>query len=90
VVAGGAGLTDDPGVIAYVQEAYRHHKPISAWGDGAELLAAGGIDADEPGVVTSERAGKSFAKAVLDSLAVHRHWDRAPEHPTRRLTNGEA
>ena len=90
VVAGGAGLADDPGVIAYVQEAYRHHKPIAAWGDGAELLAAAGIGTDEPGVVVAERSSKTFAKSVLDSLAVHRHWERAPEHPTRRLATEEA
>ncbi len=90
VVASGAGLADDPGVIAYVQEAYRHHKPIAAWGDGAELLAAAGISTDEPGVVVAERSSKTFAKSVLDALAVHRHWERAPEHPTRRLATEEA
>jgi catalase len=90
VMAGGAGLADDPGVIAYVQEAYRHHKPIAAWGDGTALLAAAGRDTDEPGVVVADRSSKTFAKSVLDSLAVHRHWERAPEHPTRRLATEEA
>ena len=41
VVAGGAGLADDPAVITYLQSAYRHHKPIAAWGDGTELLDRG-------------------------------------------------
>ena len=77
-------------MIAYLQVAYRHHKPIAAWGDGAELLAAAGVRRAHPGVVTAERATKTFAKAVMDSMAVHRHWDRAPEHPTRNLNAGEA
>ena len=38
VVAAGAGLADEPGAITYLQVAYRHHKPIAAWGDGTELL----------------------------------------------------
>lgn len=89
VVAAGAGLADDPGVITYLQLGYRHHKPIAAWGDGTTLLeAAAAVGA--PGVVVSERATKTFAKAVVDALSVHRHWDRAPEHPTRQLTTEEA
>lgn len=90
VVAAGAGLVGDPGVLAHVQIAYRHHKPIAAWGNGAELLTAAGIGADEPGVVVAERATKAFAKALLDAMSVHRHWDRAPAHPTRQLTLEEA
>ena len=42
VVAGSAGLADDAGVIAHLQVAFRHHKPIAAWGDGTALLEAAG------------------------------------------------
>ena len=84
VVAGGAGLAADPAVITYVQSAYRHFKPIGAWGDGAELLSASGITAGEPGVFVAERATKAFTKSIIDGLSVHRHWDRAGVHPTRR------
>jgi catalase len=90
VVAGGAGLTDDAGVIAHLQVAYRHHKPIAAWGDGTALLEAAGATEGAPGIVTAERATKTFATAIRDAMAVHRHWDRAPEHPTRTLVNEEA
>jgi catalase len=90
VIASGAGLADDPGAIAHLQMAFRHHKPIGAWGDGTELLAAAGIDTDEPGVVTADKGTKTFAKSVLDALAVHRHWERAPEHPTLHLVAQEA
>jgi catalase len=84
VVAGGAGLATDPAVITYVQSAYRHFKPIGAWGDGADLLSASGITAGEPGVFVAERATKAFTKSIIDGLSVHRHWDRAGVHPTRR------
>jgi catalase len=90
VVASGSGLADDPGAIAHLQMAFRHHKPIGAWGDATELLAAVGISGDEPGVVVSERATKTFSKALLGAMSVHRHWERAPEHPTLHLVAGEA
>jgi len=83
VVAGGAGLATNPAAITYVQMAYLHHKPLGAWGDGAELLTAAGAGLEDPGVVTSERGTKTFAKNVLGAMAVHRHWERAGVHPTR-------
>jgi catalase len=90
VVAAGSGLADDPGAIAHLQMVYRHHKPVAAWGDGTELLTAAGVVDGAPGVVTAERSTKAFAKALLDAMSVHRHWDRAPEHPTLRLVGQEA
>jgi catalase len=86
VVAGGAGLATNPAVVTYVQSAYRHFKPIGAWGDGSELLTAAGVATDGPGVVVAERANKTFARSVVDALSVHRHWDRAGLHPTREAT----
>ena len=88
VIASGAGLSADPAVLTYVQTAFRHCKPIAVWGDGVELLAAAGIDVEAPGVTTSERATKAFAKALLGSMAVHRHWDRAGVHPTTLAIEG--
>ena len=82
VVAGGAGLAANPAVITWVQSAFRHFKPIAAWGDGTDLLEAAGIPLDAPGVVVSERGTKTFARAVIDSMALHRHWERADVHPT--------
>jgi catalase len=84
IVAGGTGLASDPAVVTYVQSAYRHFKPIAAWGDGVELLTAAGVESDGPGVVVADRASKTFARSVVAALSVHRHWDRADVHPTRR------
>jgi len=91
VVAGGSGshLAADPGVVTYVQSAFRHQKPIAAWGNGADLLAAAGAAPDAPGVVAAERSNKAFAKAFLGSMAVHRHWERAGVHPTLRTLNAQ-
>src|SRR4029079_5354839 len=50
VVAAGAGLADTSAVLTGVQSAYRHFKPIAAWGDGADLLTSAGIDVTGPGV----------------------------------------
>jgi catalase len=82
IVASGSGLANDPAVLTWVQSAYRHFKPIAAWGDGEQLLTNAGTT-QGPGVVIAERATKAFVKSVLASLAVHRHWERAATHPTR-------
>ena len=84
VVAGGTGarLAAHPAVVTYVQSAFRHFKPVAAWGDGTELLTAAGASPDDPGVVVAERSTKAFAKSLLEAMAVHRHWERAGVHPT--------
>jgi catalase len=83
VVAAGAALADVPAAITYVQAAYRHHKPLGAWGDGSDLFTQAGFGLDEPGIDVSDRSTKTFARALVASLAVHRHWERADVHPTR-------
>ncbi len=85
IIASGAGLTGDPAVITHMQSAYRHFKPIAAWGDGSELLTAARITPSDPGVVAADRATKTFARAVVAALSAHRHWERADVHPTRAL-----
>ncbi|MGD9999158.1 MAG: catalase [Ilumatobacteraceae bacterium] len=88
VVAHGTGLAADPAVQTFVQSAFRHCKPIAAWGDGEALLGSAGIAADAPGVVVAAKSNKGFAKSVIGALAVHRHWERLGTHPTR-LTGQE-
>ena len=85
VVASGAGLADNPAALTYVQTAYRHYKPIGAWGDGDQLLSHAGVDTTATGITIAPKATTTFANAIIASLSTHRHWDRAPEHPTRQL-----
>jgi len=89
------GATDqsphiEPDAIKFVQEAYRHCKPIAAIGTGIKLLQASGIEGkafadqksdhikSELGVVTAGNSSdlKSFFSHFKDAIAQHRHWDR--------------
>lgn len=82
VVAHGTGFAGQMAVATYVQSAFRHMKPVAAWGDGAEVLAAAGIGADEPGVLLGDKVNRSLSKSIVEALSMHRHWDRADTHPT--------
>jgi len=77
--------------IHFVNEAFKHCKPIGAIGEGIELLKASGIkgvafvDASaggeavsEMGVVTCGSQGNvsSFVEQFKTAIARHRHWDR--------------
>jgi catalase len=84
IVAGSTRLAGDPIAQTYIQSAYRHYKPVGAWGDGVDVLVDSGVDPTAPGVVTATGAGE-LAPGVVAALAVHRHWDRAATHPTRLL-----
>ena len=90
VVAHGAGLATSPAAITWVQTAYRHCKPIAAWGDGVELLTAAGIAIDAPGVIVVDKVTKRFASTLVDALARHRVWARLDPHPTRTADLQEA
>ena len=75
--------------VHFVNEAFRHCKPIGATGEGADLLRAAQLKgvslaqsgagvAVERGVVigrdpTSQR---EFADRFAEAIAQHRHWDR--------------
>jgi catalase len=89
VVAAGARLADDPIARTYLGAAYRHHKTLGAWGDGAELLERAGAGLGEPGIVTAEVSTQGFADELVAALSKHRHWERVATHPTRQMI-GEA
>ncbi len=76
VLAGGVDNSIDPKVGVMVQEAFRHHKTIGAWGTASGALDFFGIFDEAPGVVVAERAGSGFSGAVIEALSWHRHWDR--------------
>ena len=74
--------------IHFVNEAYRHCKPIAAFGDGIQLLSQAqlpqiamasqgtGLRSDK-GVTTSwDGNSHAFVSAFVDAIAQHRHWDR--------------
>jgi catalase len=77
VVADGAGSIRDVKVDVLLQETYRHCKSIAAWGDGAELLVATGLDPGAPGMVVSDTATAAHRKELIAAMRLHRAWDRA-------------
>ena len=79
-------LTHQGYVIDFINEAYKHCKPIAASGEAVALLQQTGIDAklatakdviSDLGVVTSQAAPTSqFTQTFISAIALHRHWTR--------------
>jgi len=76
VVADGVTGTD-PRLTVLLQEVFRHCKVLGAWGDGAAVLEAAGIDTGAPGVVLGDSAVKPYFTELLTAVGKHRVWDRA-------------
>jgi catalase len=93
LVAGGdesvATLKEEGDALHFVNEAFKHAKPLAAMGAGIELLRAASLPdlelagaedevIDDRGVVTagSDADLTSFGWKVLEALSVHRHWER--------------
>jgi len=96
LVPGGAEsvetLAADPDARDFVDEAYKHFKPIGALGDGVELLRAAGIDEEMLGsperrngkaggrfgvVLGGGSDARGFVEPFREAVAQHRHWGRA-------------
>ena len=78
MVAGGTGGLVDIRLDILLQEAFRHAKPIGAWGDGVQVLDHAGIDISAPGVLVSERSTVAWRKDLVRALGLHRVWERVP------------
>ena len=70
----------DPRVVLMVAEAYRHAKPIGAWGRAEAVLAAAACDPREPGVVLGSDP-QQVLEEIATHLGEHRVWDRFPTAP---------
>jgi catalase len=85
-----AALAADGYAVHFVTEAYKHAKPVAAFGAGVDLLAKAGVDPKvargedelvvDAGVVTSTRAQDAlpadFAERFAGLIAGHRVWSR--------------
>ena len=78
VVAGGTETGGDIKVQVLLQEAFRHCKPVLAWGSGVDEVLVAGIDTERPGVLVAETAADGF-DPLKQALGLHRVWDRFPE-----------
>ncbi|TVL91127.1 catalase [Streptomyces sp. SAJ15] len=67
----------DPRVLLLVSEAFRHGKAVGGWNGAAQVLAAAGVPANAPGVV-SEDSGDGALAALTPLLRRHRVWERFP------------
>jgi catalase len=94
LVAGGddsaQALQDNGDAVHFVNEAFKHAKPLAAIGAGLGVLDAARLPAVEradvsdaatvsdQGVVTAGVGGDpaDLASRFLEAIAAHRHWDR--------------
>ena len=83
-VPGGSGavatLKANGDALHFIEETYRHYKPIAATTQGAALLAVALAPAisdvgKEPGVATGATAA-TVASAFVNAIAQHRFWNR--------------
>ncbi|RYU93140.1 catalase [Emticicia agri] len=82
VCAGGKSvetLLEEPDAVEFVDEAYKHCKPMAAVGDGVELLKASNRIKKELGKDTSLPLGILVDKSpeeFVSAIAQHRFWER--------------
>jgi catalase len=83
-------LREQGAALHFINEAFKHHKPIAATGSGVELLRASDIEgvrlagADSDGRIEVDKgvisvAGTDLdevARQFLEAIAHHRYWDR--------------
>ena len=75
--ASAATLRGNGDAVHFVEETYKHFKPIAAAADGRSVLTAavGATAIGQPGVVTGG-SGAALAAAFVRAIAAHRHWAR--------------
>jgi catalase len=80
-VPGGAasisGLKGSADAVHFVREAFKHAKPLSAFGDATDFLATAGIAGVRAAGVSTGTDGGALASSFVADIGMHRHWDRA-------------
>jgi catalase len=79
-------------MVHFVSEAYKHLKPIAAFGAGIDVLQAAGVRTrvangsgavSDDGVITSSTSGDdlddAFIGALVGAVERHRVWDRVTD-----------
>lgn len=72
-----ATTTTDPRVLLLLSEAFRHGKAMGGWNGAQTTLAAAGISADAPGVVSGD-TGTGALQGLTELMGAHRVWERFP------------
>jgi catalase len=88
-----AALQNEAAAIEFVQDAYKHYKPVAATGAGMKFFDAAGITAakahpeagpdanPQAGVVTGKAMTRAIATGFIGAIAQHRHWNRGLKPP---------
>jgi len=69
-------VTGDIKQTILLHEVFRQCKAIVAWGDGAAVLQAAGIDVSGPDVLVGAAVDKTFTGPLVLALGLHRVWER--------------
>ena len=84
LVADGVGDVAEPAVLVLLQEAYRHAKPVGAWGTGLSILTEATVPSG-PGVLVADSADDAFVSDLVQALGLHRVWSRLAQLPVPPL-----
>ncbi len=90
-----AALQNEAAAVEFVQDAFKHYKPIAATGAGTKFLDAAGItgakahpeagpDADPQAGVVIGKSPRGVATAFITAIGQHRHWERGLKPPMPR------
>ena len=74
-----AALRADGDAVHFIMEAFKHGKAVAATGEGADLLAAGGVPTEALGVVVGATTARTVITAFIAAIAKHRAWERGPQ-----------
>lgn len=81
-----AALRANIEALNFIQEAFKHYKPIAACGEGIDLLMESGIKGidlsksnPELGIVMSRKVSdmKAFSEDFIEAIRNHRYWTRS-------------
>ncbi|GEP52222.1 catalase [Flavobacterium noncentrifugens] len=87
-IPGGLGLnalSEDPDVMDWINDAYKHCKVIGAEGEGIDLLSGSNFankatNPDDGGLVLGQKSGNAqFTTDFIAAMAQHRFWEREPQ-----------
>lgn len=100
--AAAAALTTDPEAIEFVQEAFKHYKPVAATGAGVRLLDVAGVSGAKPNpkggknarpaagvVVGTDAQTARVVRDLINALAAGRQWERGLKPPIPAQVSGQ-
>lgn len=86
-------LASNPDVMEFLNDAYRHCKIIGVDGEGIDLLSAPqfiakGEDLNDAGIINSSHTDiENFETIFIDTLKMHRFWEREELLKTKTRNN---